>query len=1077
MRLLSWLSPPFEQLLAVVTGLQNGSLRCLLLFTLLMSFQPSASAVTLNCSASYQISQTFTNGAKWDMCWERKDREGIIYSDIHYTTPSGIERKVLSEAAIAQIHVPYDDNGARYHDVSDYGLGMPSYLNDLQAIDCPSGTRLQEGGKNMVCRSLITGEVSAYDNGVSIPTEMLSVYSVSHVGAYNYIPEYRFYDTGMIEPIMGATGRLQRYGSDPAEGWSVRTGTNPIGISHLHNYYWKLDFDLGNSGTDDIFEEIEFVAEDSTNTTFAKSVTAFSTETSRSMQPSTKRFWRVRDDTEQNADGFPISYDILALETGHRDTGPTSEPWTFDDIYATRYRACERFISHNPSDPGGCGSNGDVSDFVNGESLTNEDLVLWFGITFHHIPRDEDEPYMHAHWNHYRLIPRDWTAGSVNNIDFAPVVNNLGEQHSLEGSVQSQQIVANDANGDTMTYSAVGLPVGLTIDVNSGLISGTLSASLGTYSVDVTVSDSVNNTIMTFDWIVSDDPDSDGVVSSIDNCPSVSNVSQLDTDNDSVGDACDVGASVLWSDSFETGNSWSINPVGTDTATTGVWEVGNPQQTISGSSVMQLEDASEGIFALVTDPDAGSSVGTFDIDNGATTARSPAINLPVSGDISLSLDYYFAHLSNATSDDYFQILVVDSSNTTLATIYSALGNSAERSEDWQTISGFSLNAFQGQTVMIQVSAADASGGSIVEAGIDQLVIEHTELDTDIDGIADANDNCPSIANNDQSDVDSDGLGDVCDSFPNDPDNDLDGDSIGGDIDNCPSIANNNQANDDGDGQGNVCDSFPLDPDNDFDGDGISGHIDNCSLVANVSQIDADADGLGDACDPFPSDPDNDFDGDGVSGPLDNCPLIANSAQSNVDADGFGDACDAFPNDPDNDIDGDGVGGDTDNCPTLANSDQANDDGDALGNICDGYPLDPDNDIDGDGVSGHVDNCPLQANTDQSDNDNDDAGDVCDSDDDNDGLSDTEEQTLGTDPLLSDTDTDTLSDYDEVNIHLTNPLVIDTDGDGVSDADELTFGTDPNVFDGNIPMPLWLLTILPGALTLIGWHRLRRRSDV
>ena len=30
---------------------------------------------------------------------------------------------VLNHAAIAQIHVPYDDNGARYHDISDYGIG------------------------------------------------------------------------------------------------------------------------------------------------------------------------------------------------------------------------------------------------------------------------------------------------------------------------------------------------------------------------------------------------------------------------------------------------------------------------------------------------------------------------------------------------------------------------------------------------------------------------------------------------------------------------------------------------------------------------------------------------------------------------------------------------------------------------------------------------------------------------------------------------------------------------------------------------------------------------------------------
>lgn len=39
-------------------------------------------------------------------------------------------------------------------------------------------------------------------------------------------------------------------------------------------------------------------------------------------------------------------------------------------------------------------------------------------------------------------------------------------------------------------------------------------------------------------------------------------------------------------------------------------------------------------------------------------------------------------------------------------------------------------------------------------------------DTDGDGVCDANDNCPSVANPDQSDVDSDGLGDACDAMTN-----------------------------------------------------------------------------------------------------------------------------------------------------------------------------------------------------------------------------------------------------------------------------------------------------------------------
>ncbi len=72
---------------------------------------------------------------------------------------------------------------------------------------------------------------------------------------------------------------------------------------------------------------------------------------------------------------------------------------------------------------------------------------------------------------------------------------------------------------------------------------------------------------------------------------------------------------------------------------------------------------------------------------------------------------------------------------------------------------------------------------------------------------------------------------------------------------------------------------------------------------------------------------------------------------------------------------------------------------------------------------------------QRDSDGDGILDANDDDDDNDGLTDSEEATLGTDPFDSDTDNDGLSDGDEVNIHNTNPLEADTDNDGVNDAED------------------------------------------
>lgn len=63
--------------------------------------------------------------------------------------------------------------------------------------------------------------------------------------------------------------------------------------------------------------------------------------------------------------------------------------------------------------------------------------------------------------------------------------------------------------------------------------------------------------------------------------------------------------------------------------------------------------------------------------------------------------------------------------------------------------------------------------------------------------------------------------------------------------------------------------------------------------------------------------------------------------------------------------------------------------------------------------------------------------------DNDGLTNEEEEVLGTDPNKADTDDDGLNDYQEVKIYKTNPLKADTDGDGFKDGGEVTKGYNPN----------------------------------
>ncbi len=331
------------------------------------------------------------------------------------------------------------------------------------------------------------------------------------------------------------------------------------------------------------------------------------------------------------------------------------------------------------------------------------------------------------------------------------------------------------------------------------------------------------------------------------------------------------------------------------------------------------------------------------------------------------------------------------------------------------------------------AATDFSAGSNVDTANDGP-------DLDGDGICDAGD----------TDDDNDGVSDADEATngtdPNDPSECGDSDADG--CDDCSATAatdfsagsNVDPANDgpDNDGDG-ICDAGDTDDDN----DGVS-DIDEATNGTDPNDPsecgDSDADGCDDCsataatdfsagsnADPANDGPDNDGDG------------ICDAGDTDDDNDGVSDTDEATngtdPNDPsecgDNDADG------CDDCSATAATD-----------FSAGSNIDPANDgpdNDGDGIC--------------------DAGDT---DDDNDGVSDTDEATNGTDPNdpseCGDSDADGCDDCSATaatdfsagsNVDTANDGLdfdgdgicdagdTDDDNDGVSDTDEITNGTDPN----------------------------------
>ncbi|MBY0313536.1 MAG: matrixin family metalloprotease [Phycisphaerales bacterium] len=174
---------------------------------------------------------------------------------------------------------------------------------------------------------------------------------------------------------------------------------------------------------------------------------------------------------------------------------------------------------------------------------------------------------------------------------------------------------------------------------------------------------------------------------------------------------------VIFFDNFSNDLGWSYGVAG-DTATTGIWERGDPNGTGA-----QPEDAfSPGLCAFTGNAAAGAAIGTADVDNGFTTLRSPAINLAGSINPVITYQRWFSNNGGANPNAKVMRVEISNDNGVNWTLAETVGPTTQNAGGWLlgTINVQSFFAAPSSQVRVRFVPDDTGTGSVVEAALDDF---------------------------------------------------------------------------------------------------------------------------------------------------------------------------------------------------------------------------------------------------------------------------------------------------------------------------------------------------------------------
>ena len=379
----------------------------------------------------------------WSVAWQKwhlrvgfTPREGLVIHTVGYED-QGRVRPILYRAALSDMVVPYGEPGKDHYrknafDAGEYGIG--SLTNSLTlGCDCLGeiyyfDAALNDGNgqpftiPNAVCmHEEDYGILWKHTDWRSGQTEVrrsrrLVISSVATVGNYEYGFFWYFYQDGTIQMEIKLTGIINTAGIADGETPKYGTLVAPQLNAHVHQHFFNFRMDMSVDGEENAVFEVNTVAEppgpdNPHGNAFYAEKTPLRTEheAQRVVDPMKGRYWMVSNTTARNALGQPVSYKLMPGENILPFANPDASiikraGFMTKHLWVTPYQRDETAATgpYPNQHPGGAG----LPEYTkNNRSVEDTDVVVWYTLGYHHVPRPEDWPISPVAYCGFSLKP------------------------------------------------------------------------------------------------------------------------------------------------------------------------------------------------------------------------------------------------------------------------------------------------------------------------------------------------------------------------------------------------------------------------------------------------------------------------------------------------------------------------------------------------------------------------------------------------------------------------------------------------------------------------------------------------